>query len=70
MSITIEGASQIEQQIYRRAGGRIQNICVHVDQQRVVIYGDAPTYHTMQLAVAATAELFPNHEVINAIEIL
>ena len=45
-------------------------MCVQIDDERVVIHGDAPTYYSMQLAVAAASERFPDREIINAIEVI
>ena len=70
MTTTLETAAQIEQLILRRTAGRVQRVCVQVDDEKVVIHGDASTYHAMQLAVAAASALLPNHEVINAIEVI
>jgi hypothetical protein len=43
---------------------------VQCDTDKVVIYGEAPTYYSMQLATAAVVDLFPDREVINAIEVI
>jgi hypothetical protein len=70
MTTTCELATQIEQRIRRRTGGRVQHVCVQIDDEKVVIHGDAPTYYSMQLAVAEASEQFPNREIINAIEVI
>jgi hypothetical protein len=70
MTTTCDVTTQIEEQIRRRTGGRVQHVCVQIDDERVVIHGDAPTYYSMQLAVAAASERFPDREIINAIEVI
>jgi lactam utilization protein B len=70
MTTTHEETTQIEQRIRSRTGGRVQQVCVQLDDEKVVIHGDAPTYYSMQLAVAAATELFPDREIINAIEVV
>ena len=70
MITTCEASTNIEERIRSRTGGRVQKVCVQLDDEKVVIHGDAPTYYSMQLAVAAATELFPDHEIINAIEVI
>jgi hypothetical protein len=70
MTTTPALSDEVESQIERRTGGRIRQACVQVDDEKVIIYGEAPTYYIMQLATAACADLFPNHEIINAIEVI
>jgi hypothetical protein len=69
MTPVVDLTAEIEARIRCRTGGRVREICVHLDDQKVVIYGDAPTYYAMQLATAAVADLFPDLEIINAIEV-
>ena len=70
MTTTLQATTRIQEEIRRRTGGRVQQVCVQMDDEKVVIHGDAPTYYSMQLAVAAACELFPDHEIINAIEVV
>jgi hypothetical protein len=70
MTTTQELNNEVESQIERRTGGRVRQVCVQVNGEKVVIYGEAPTYYAMQLATAAVVDLLPNHEIINAIEVV
>jgi hypothetical protein len=63
-------SDKVESQIEHRSGGRVRQVCVQVDADKVVIYGEASTYYAMQLATAAVVDLFPDHEIINAIEVI
>jgi hypothetical protein len=70
MTMTRELATEVESRIQRRTGNRVRQLCVHFDLEKVVIYGEASTYYSMQLATAAVTDLFPDREVINAIEVV
>jgi uncharacterized protein (DUF849 family) len=70
MTMTHDFRNQVESRVYRRTGGRVRQLCVQFDRDRVVVYGEAPTYYSMQLATAALTDLFPDREVINAIEVI
>src|SRR5262245_31422510 len=69
MIATSDATAELESRIRLRTGGRIRALEVQFDQERIVIYGEAPTYYAIQIATAAVLDLFPNREIVNAIEL-
>jgi hypothetical protein len=50
-------AQQVESRVRQSTHGRIRNLKVEEVQGRVVVCGQAPSYHTKQLALQGALEL-------------
>ncbi len=49
----------VRRRIAQRTWGRLRQLEVEVDAQRVVVRGSSPTYYLKQLAIAAVQEALP-----------
>ncbi len=55
-----EGLEQaVHRRIAQRTWGRVRQLHVEVDAQRVIVRGSCPTYYLKQLALAAVQEALP-----------
>jgi hypothetical protein len=58
---------ELESRILNRTGRRVRNLAVLVTSGRVVLQGQAASYHVKQLAQHGVREFLPNIELENAI---
>lgn len=58
---------QLEQQVSQRTGRRVRNLMVDLEPERVVLRGQATTYHVKQLAQHGIRELLPHIRLDNVI---
>jgi hypothetical protein len=57
----IEALEQaVLRRIAQRTWGRLRQVHVEVDRQRVIVRGSAPTYYLKQLALVAVQEVLPD----------
>jgi hypothetical protein len=49
----------VRRRIAQRTWGRLRQLYLEVDEQRVLIRGSSPTYYLKQLALAAVQEVLP-----------
>jgi hypothetical protein len=58
--ISVEGLEQLVlRRITQRTWGRLRQLYVEVNAQRVLVRGSSPTYYLKQLALAAVQETLP-----------
>ncbi len=58
---------ELESRIRNRTGRRVRNLSVLVTSERVVLQGQAATYHVKQLAQQGVREYLPTITLENAI---
>ena len=56
-------SQRVESQIRRATSDRIRHLSVQEDRGRVLIRGQAPTYHAKQLALHGVLELLPGDRI-------
>ena len=58
---------ELERQVSVRTGRRVRNLTVELDAERIVLRGQATTYHVKQLAQQGVREVLPLANLENAI---
>jgi hypothetical protein len=51
---------ELERQVSLRTGRRVRNLTVELEQERIVLRGQATTYHVKQLAQHGILEMLPD----------
>jgi hypothetical protein len=59
--------TELKHRIDRRTGGRVRDLAVEMDAERVVLHGRAPNYYVKQLAQHGVLELLPQIGLSNVI---
>ena len=58
---------ELEQRVSLRTGRRVRNLAVELGPERIVLRGQAQTYHIKQLAQHGVRDLLPNVRLENVI---
>jgi hypothetical protein len=58
---------ELETQVKARTGRRIQNLQVELFPERVIVRGQATSYHVKQLAILGIRDVLPDMKMDNAI---
>jgi hypothetical protein len=59
--------NELERHVSLRTGKRVRNLAVELEAERIVLRGQATTYHVKQLAQHGIRDLVPNVRLENVI---
>jgi hypothetical protein len=60
---------ELENRVLARTGRRLRNLGIELFPERVILRGQAATYHIKQLAQHELLDLLPGRQLENAIEV-
>jgi hypothetical protein len=60
---------ELERQVSVRTGRRVRNLTVELDAERIVLRGQATTYHVKQLAQHGVWDVLPDAPLENGISV-